>query len=178
MPPYSFYLDNANFYSHYELWSLNLLQYRHHWYISSSYHSWIFLVQILFPCLIVHVRNFITTYQTASIMITRKPSGHKGKRATAVRVWRPLVKKSTANFQLMVNSNRGRITIRFANCDIFGCRGWKSPFSATILWLYTVAVLRWGQGGTPPPNLAQAPQIFGHSSSAIGWINWFYSNFT
>jgi len=32
------------------------------------------------------------------------------KRATAVRVWRPLAKKSTANFQLMVNSNRGSIT--------------------------------------------------------------------
>ena len=41
---------------------------------------------------------------------TRKPSWLKGKRATAVRVWRPLAKKSTANLQLMVNSNRGRIT--------------------------------------------------------------------
>jgi len=41
---------------------------------------------------------------------TRKPSWRKGKRATAVRVWRPLTKKSTANLQLMVNSNRGRIT--------------------------------------------------------------------
>ena len=28
---------------------------------------------------------------------TRKPSWRKGKRATAVRVWRPLAKKSTAN---------------------------------------------------------------------------------
>jgi len=28
-----------------------------------------------------------------------------------------------------------------------------------------------------PPNLAQPPQIFGHSSSATGWINWFYSKF-
>jgi len=37
-----------------------------------------------------------------------------------------------------------------------------------------VAVLRWGHGAQPP-NLAQAPQIFGHSSSATGWINWFYS---
>jgi len=43
-------------------------------------------------------------------MLTRKPSWRKGKRATAVRVWRPLAKKSTANLQLMVNSNRGRIT--------------------------------------------------------------------
>jgi len=34
-----------------------------------------------------------------------------------------------------------------------------------------------GPGGTGPPNLAQAPQIFGHSSSATGWINWFYSKF-
>ena len=34
-----------------------------------------------------------------------------------------------------------------------------------------------GPGGTGPPTLAQAPQIFGHSSSATGWINWFYSNF-
>jgi len=32
----------------------------------------------------------------------------------------------------------------------------------------SVAVLRWGQGGHRPPNLAQAPQIFGHSSSATG----------
>ena len=44
------------------------------------------------------------------LSITRKPSWRKGKRATAVRVWRPLAKKSTANLQLMVNSNRGRIT--------------------------------------------------------------------
>jgi len=35
---------------------------------------------------------------------------------------------------------------------------------------WPVAVLRWGQG-------AQAPQIFEHSSSATGWINWFYSKF-
>jgi len=28
---------------------------------------------------------------------TRKPSWRKGKRVTAVRVWRPLAKKSTAN---------------------------------------------------------------------------------
>ena len=41
---------------------------------------------------------------------TRKPSWRKGKRATAVRVWRPLAKKSTANLQAMVNRNRGRIT--------------------------------------------------------------------
>jgi len=42
----------------------------------------------------------------------------------------------------------------------------------------TVADLRWGQGGTGPPNLAQPPpQIFGHSSSATGWINWFYRKF-
>ena len=41
-------------------------------------------------------------------VITRKPSWRKGKRATAVRVWRPLAKKSTANFQLMVNSNQWR----------------------------------------------------------------------
>jgi len=39
---------------------------------------------------------------------TRKPSWRKGKRATAVRVWRPLAKKSTENLQLMVS--RGRIT--------------------------------------------------------------------
>ena len=30
---------------------------------------------------------------------------------------------------------------------------------------------------TGPPNIAQARQIFGHSSSATGWINWFYSKF-
>jgi len=30
-------------------------------------------------------------------LVTRKPSWCKGKRATAVHVWRPLVKKSTAN---------------------------------------------------------------------------------
>ena len=47
---------------------------------------------------------------SASPFTTRKPSWRKGKRATAVRVWRPIAKKSTANFQLMVNSNRGRIT--------------------------------------------------------------------
>jgi len=38
-----------------------------------------------------------------------------------------------------------------------------------------VAVLRWGQGGTGPQILPRPPQIFGHSSSATGGINWFYS---
>jgi len=33
----------------------------------------------------------------------------------------------------MINSNRGRIT--YGSRDIFGCRGWKSPFSPTVLWL-------------------------------------------
>ena len=54
-----------------------------------------------------------TPYSMAEFMFrleTRKPSWRKGKRATAVREWRPLAKKSTANFQLMFNSNRGRIT--------------------------------------------------------------------
>jgi len=31
-----------------------------------------------------------------------------------------------------------------------------------------VAVLGWGQGGTGPPNLAQAPQIFDWSQGCIG----------
>ena len=66
---------------------------------------------------------------------TRKPSWRKGKRETAVRVRRLLAKKSTANqttcdFLSMVNSNRGRIT--YGLRDIFGCRGWKSPFSPTV----------------------------------------------
>jgi len=60
---------------------------------------------------------------------TRKLSWRKGKRATAVRVWRPLAKKSKfidatnrypqpiSNFLLTVNSNRGGITYRLQ--DIF-----------------------------------------------------------
>ena len=48
----------------------------------------------------------------------------------------------------------------------------------TPVCFHSVAVLRWGQGGTGTPNLSQPPlQIFGHSSSATGWINWFYSKF-
>jgi len=34
---------------------------------------------------------------TGHYNLTTKPSWHKGKCATAVRVWRPLAKKSTAN---------------------------------------------------------------------------------
>ena len=35
-----------------------------------------------------------------------------------------------------------------------------------------------GPGGTGLPQiLPRSPQIFGHSSSATGWINWFYSKF-
>ena len=33
--------------------------------------------------------------------------------------------------------------------------------------LNTVAVLGWGQGGTGPPNLAQAPQIFDWFRTAL-----------
>jgi len=38
-------------------------------------------------------------------------------------------------FVLMVYSNRDRITCRLR--DIFAHRGWKSPFSPTVFWLYT-----------------------------------------
>ena len=35
-----------------------------------------------------------------------------------------------------------------------------------------------GPGGTGPQILPRSPpQIFGHRSSATGWINWFYSKF-
>ena len=40
-----------------------------------------------------------------------------------------------------------------------------------------VAVLRWGQGAQAPKSCPALPPIFGHSSSATGWINWFYSKF-
>ena len=53
------------------------------------------------------------------IITTRKPSWRKGKRATAVHVRRPLAKKSTANFQLMVNIVTVAANLRFANCEIF-----------------------------------------------------------
>jgi len=39
-----------------------------------------------------------------------------------------------------------------------------------------VAVLRWGQGAQAPIS-CPGPQIFGHSSSATGRINWFYCKF-
>ena len=82
------------------------------------------------PCSVAVLFGFATPW------ITRKPSWRKGKRATAVRVWRPLAKKSTANLQLMVNSNRGYILLTVCELrDIFGCRGWKSSFSPAILWL-------------------------------------------
>ena len=57
-----------------------------------------------------NIQQFFSQLACTSRVTTRKPSWRKGKRATAVRVWRPTAKKSTANFQLMVNSNRGRIT--------------------------------------------------------------------
>jgi len=34
-----------------------------------------------------------------------------------------------------------------------------------------------GPGGAQVPQILPTPQIFGHSSSATGWINWFYSKF-
>jgi len=47
----------------------------------------------------------------------------------------------------------------------------------SVMPLSAVAVLRWGQGGTGPQILPSLPPDFGHSSSATGWINWFYSKF-
>jgi len=50
------------------------------------------------------------------------------------------------------------------------------PIIAQAQWRFYVGA----RGHSPPPpkkNLAQAPQIFGHSSSATGWINCFYSKF-
>ena len=60
----------------------------------------------------------------------------KGKRDSSARMKAPseeIDSKSTiiCDFLLMVNSNRGRIT--YGLRDIFGCRGWKSPFSLTVL---------------------------------------------
>jgi len=40
-----------------------------------------------------------------------------------------------------------------------------------------VAVLCWARGAQAPQILPKPPKCFGHSSSATGWINWFYSNF-
>ena len=40
----------------------------------------------------------------------------------------------------------------------------------------TVAVVRWGKGAQAPKSCPSS-QIFGYSSSATGWINWFYSKF-
>ena len=40
---------------------------------------------------------------TLGLCNTRKPSWRKGKRATAVRVWRPLAKKSTANHRYAIS---------------------------------------------------------------------------
>jgi len=68
---------------------------------------------------------------------TRKPSWRKCKRATAVRVWRPLAKKSTANQRYAISYWWLILTVAelLTVWDIFGCRGWKSPFSPTVLWL-------------------------------------------
>ena len=68
-------------------------------------------------CSTISMHNVIA--ETRLVIVTRKPSWRKGKRATAVRVWRPLAKKSTANLQLMVNSNRGRITYGFRIAGYF-----------------------------------------------------------
>jgi len=66
----------------------------------------------------------ITTMSTSKSLVTKKPSWRKGKRATAVRVWRPLAMR----FPIV--------------CDIFAYRA-ELPFSPTVLWLYTP------NGGTP-----------------------------
>ena len=88
-----------------------------------------YMEDAVFNCILqVHTPQHISSFHIS--YHTRKPIWRKGNRApTAVRVWRPLAKKSTAktirDFLLMV-SNRGRITYRFK--DIFAHRGWKSDF--------------------------------------------------
>jgi len=52
------------------------------------------------------------------------------------------IRQKICDFLLMVNnSNHGRTTYRLR--DIFANRGWKSPFSPTVFWLWTHS------GGTP-----------------------------
>jgi len=41
-------------------------------------------------------------------------------------------------------------------------------------WRHAWAVLGWGQGGTSPPNLAQAPQIFDWFRSALFLLEGFW----
>ena len=54
---------------------------------------------------------------------TRKPSWRKGKRATAVRVWRPLAKKSTANQRCAISYWWLMVTVAalLTVCEIFSC---------------------------------------------------------
>jgi len=50
-------------------------------------------------------------------------------------------KSTICDFLLMASTNRSRIT--YGLRDIFGCKGSKSPFSTTVLWLQSPS------GGTP-----------------------------
>ena len=55
------------------------------------------------------------------IPVTRKPSWRRGKRATAVRVWRPLAKKSTANQRYAISYWWLTLTVAalLTVCEIF-----------------------------------------------------------
>jgi len=55
--------------------------------------------------------------------VTRKPSWRKGKRATAVRVWRPIAKKSTANQRHAISYWWLIVTVSalLTVCEIFSC---------------------------------------------------------
>jgi len=48
-------------------------------------------------------------------LLTRKPSWRKGKRATAVRVWRPLAKKSTTNQRYAISYSWFIVTMTFSS---------------------------------------------------------------
>ena len=59
----------------------------------------------------------------AKVILTRKPSWRKSKRATAVHVWRPLAKKSTANQWYVISYWRLIVTAAtlLTVCEIFSC---------------------------------------------------------
>ena len=86
----------------------------------------------------------------------------------------------SADFRLTPKIRRRRLNIRRLRglgCIVIVWMPWNLQLMCILnVCLFPVAVLRWGQGAQLPPIL-HSPPIFGHSSSATGWINWFYSKF-
>jgi len=107
----------------------------------------------LFLTLIFYFSSLYFVYDLIIIVITRKPSWRKGKRATAVRVWR------------QINDMRFPVSI----CEIFSRLEVENRHFPTVFWLST-------SGGGTTSNINVIFASLKSTFSGLQFCRWQYTS--